>query len=101
MELVYKLEQMRRVIEAPMVITSGCRCLEHNRAVGGRPSSAHTTGEAVDIACTHSYDRFLLLEAARSVDLRRIGLMGGAVHVDVSTTLPSPRLWLYPPKRNT
>jgi uncharacterized protein YcbK (DUF882 family) len=101
MALVYKLEGMRADIQKPMVITSGCRCLEHNRAVGGKPGSAHVDGLAVDIACTHSYDRFKVVEAARAAGIERIGLMQGAIHVDISQTLPSPRMWLYPPKRNT
>ncbi len=33
----------------PVVISSGFRCHKLNKAIGGAPSSQHTTGEAADI----------------------------------------------------
>ena len=32
-----RLEQMRQALDFRMVITSGCRCEEHNKTVGGAP----------------------------------------------------------------
>jgi uncharacterized protein YcbK (DUF882 family) len=32
-------------------ITSGCRCSEHNKIVGGAKNSLHTLGKAADIQC--------------------------------------------------
>lgn len=48
-KLVEKLEQLRERINAPLKITSGYRCPEHNRVIGGHPFSLHTQGRAVDI----------------------------------------------------
>ena len=41
----------REETEEPIVITSGYRSPEVNRAVGGSPTSNHLTGCAVDIRC--------------------------------------------------
>lgn len=42
------LEKVREVCGCPMLITSGVRCPELNKAVGGVPTSQHQTGHAVD-----------------------------------------------------
>lgn len=44
------LEPARRVLAVPLRITSGYRCLEVNRSVGGARNSQHTLGEAADFA---------------------------------------------------
>ena len=46
------LEVIRSDLNKPIRISSGYRCLELNRAVGSRDSSAHTKGLAVDISVT-------------------------------------------------
>lgn len=43
------LDPLRRMIQAPIIITSGYRCAELNKAVGGVPNSWHTKGNAADI----------------------------------------------------
>jgi uncharacterized protein YcbK (DUF882 family) len=43
------LEELRAALGRPVVITSGYRCPEHNKAVGGVPRSPHMLGRAVDI----------------------------------------------------
>ena len=50
MRLVERLEELRSAAKRPLVITSGYRCREHNRAVGGSPTSLHMLGLAVDIS---------------------------------------------------
>lgn len=47
------LQPLRKVYGKRMVINSGYRCPELNRAVGGVPTSQHTKGEAADVACEH------------------------------------------------
>lgn len=46
---VARLEQLRRELDRPIKITSGYRCADHNKAVGGVPSSQHMLGNATDI----------------------------------------------------
>ena len=50
MRLLSLLEQLRANLgHRPVVLTSGYRCLNHNRAVGGAPKSQHLLGNAADI----------------------------------------------------
>jgi zinc D-Ala-D-Ala carboxypeptidase len=42
------LEKVRKVLNTPIIITSGFRCSELNTAVGGVKNSAHLTGCAAD-----------------------------------------------------
>ena len=49
--LVDGLELMRERIGHPIILTCGCRCLKHNAAVGGVPTSYHLQGMAADITC--------------------------------------------------
>ncbi len=44
------LQPLRDAVGLPLVVTSGYRCPELNRAVGGVPSSQHVKGEAADVA---------------------------------------------------
>lgn len=42
------LEAVRAYLGCPIIISSGYRCPELNKAVGGQPKSQHLTGQAVD-----------------------------------------------------
>jgi zinc D-Ala-D-Ala carboxypeptidase len=46
--LMAGLEEVRALLGKPMLITSGYRCPELNRAVGGSKNSAHVQGFAAD-----------------------------------------------------
>lgn len=93
-ELIVKLEGIRARI-GPVRISSGCRCILHNDAIGGTKTSSHTRGEAADIVCPSSADAYAIVKAALEVGFKRIGLERGCVHVDVSSTLPWPVLFTY------
>lgn len=45
------LEPVRLRFGYPITVTSGYRCPELNRAVGGARNSQHMTGDAADIVC--------------------------------------------------
>ena len=47
-QLAVFAEQVRSVINCPMVITSGYRCEELNKVIGGSSTSQHIKFEAVD-----------------------------------------------------
>ena len=47
-ELLLALEQIRMHFNAPIIITSGCRCQQHNDTVGGSKTSQHLYGRAAD-----------------------------------------------------
>ena len=40
-DLVYLLQELRDYLDRPIIVTSGCRCAEHNSAVGGSTKSQH------------------------------------------------------------
>jgi len=42
------LEKSRAKLGKPISITSGCRCIDHNKSVGGATQSQHLYGLAVD-----------------------------------------------------
>ena len=65
-EDIYKLalfaEQVRAILCVPMTITSGYRCKELNKAVGGSYTSQHTKAEAIDfipskMTVSQAYDK--------------------------------------------
>ena len=48
------LQPIRNFYQKPIKITSGYRCPELNKAVGGSPTSQHLRGEAADIVCENN-----------------------------------------------
>lgn len=48
------LEPLREHFDTPVIISSGYRCPQLNKAVGGVPNSQHLKGEAADIILPHS-----------------------------------------------
>lgn len=48
-ELIKVLEIIRKHFDRSILITSGCRCCEHNAVIGGNPNSMHLQAKAADI----------------------------------------------------
>ena len=46
--LADKLEQVRSILSAPIIVTSGYRCAQLNRQIGSGSTSAHIRGLAAD-----------------------------------------------------
>lgn len=100
LNLVFELNRLRGFYGKPIYINSGCRCIEHNTDVGGKPNSAHICegkeGEAVDIKIVSGGQLFTLLGIIYKWQLfKRIGIGTTLLHVDISTVLPSPTVWVY------
>lgn len=92
--LLARLNGLRSKYGKPIYITSGWRCEDYNKKVGGVGDSAHLDGTAADIFCTSSHDRYILL--FHSIGLfNRIGIGTTFLHVDVSTSHPQEMVWLY------
>ena len=49
-QLISVLEELREHFGVPIKVSSGCRCKEHNRAVGGSEKSQHLLARASDIS---------------------------------------------------
>ena len=65
------LDPLRRIHQQPIIITSGYRCEQLNKAVGGVPNSWHTKGNAADIHIKNENDAreiFQILKTLPSVD---------------------------------
>jgi zinc D-Ala-D-Ala carboxypeptidase len=45
------LEAVRIRLGAPIIVSSGYRCIELNRRLGSKDTSAHVQGHAVDFTC--------------------------------------------------
>ncbi len=81
--LVEGLELLRLKIGHAVQITSGCRCRERNRIVGGSPSSQHLLGRAADVAVPYLTGEEIYKYAQTIPLFRGFGVGGGFLHVDV------------------
>lgn len=95
-ELVHKLQQLVDEIEdayggrrVKCVITSGFRCAEHNRRVGGSKNSRHVKGDAADtkwyvLNDYDNWDRIEPIEVAQRADalFDGIGTYSTFTHLD-------------------
>ena len=93
-----RLDQIRKDVDEPLIITSGYRCSKHNRAVSSTGDNGpHTTGEAVDIKAD-SRLRFKIIQSAIKHGFTRIGVAKTFIHIDSLGELegfPSQRVWSY------
>ncbi len=90
------LDDCRRVINAPIVVTSGYRTATHNRDVGGKPDSLHLIGAAADLviapaeARQRALDFFAQVPAVLVIDER------DHLHVQVRGLAVPPELVAVP-----
>ena len=94
-DFVLRLDKAREFAGIPFVITSGCRCEKHNKAVKGSSTSSHLTGLAVDISAVTSSEKFAIVNALLDTGFTRIGVGNSFVHVDADTKKPQNVLWTY------
>ena len=89
------LDRIRGQSGVPMAVTSGPRCVHYNIKVGGADYSEHIDGEGADISCTSSRARFLIIEAAISQGINRIGIGKTFIHLGISETNDQMVMWTY------
>ena len=94
-ELILKIERIREKLGRPIKITSAYRCPEHNKAIGGKPNSAHLKSYALDIAVSNSRERFEIITAALEEGFNRIGVAKSFVHIDIDPDKPQNVIWTY------
>jgi zinc D-Ala-D-Ala carboxypeptidase len=81
-ELIAKLDMARHFAKTPFIITSGLRTVSENADLGGVSDSAHLFGKAVDLACSDSHTRFLMLKGLLAAGFTRIEIAPLHIHVD-------------------
>ena len=83
LDLVYKLEEIRKHFASPIIISSGYRTPSWNKKVGGASGSFHTAGKAFDIIVkgAEPYD---VAHFAQGLWIKGIGCYKneGFVHID-------------------
>lgn len=52
--LLVAIDALERVLDDEAIVTSGCRCFEHNKAVMGTHNSYHLNGMAADVVFDYS-----------------------------------------------
>jgi len=101
--LIEKLQKVRNITGIPIIITSGVRCEFYNTSIKASMNSSHIPdehgiGNAVDIACTNSKDRYEIVQVVQKF-FNRIGIFGGSyggfVHLDVDRSKVQEVMWLY------
>ena len=100
MQLVSKLEAVRKRAGIPLVITSGFRCKDRNDILvqQGKAASwsSHLKGLAADIYTPDSVTRKKVLKAALDSGLTRIGIGSNFIHVDIDDAKDQGVVWTYP-----
>jgi len=90
--LLILLQELRDLIEKPIIITSGIRCVSYNKKIGGYKKSPHLEGKAVDIF-SKDFDYIKLARISRWIGFSRIGLYPFSnskfIHVDIIEPYPN------------
>jgi uncharacterized protein YcbK (DUF882 family) len=105
-DLIATLQRARDIYSKSMTITSGVRCLDHNRAEGGSPTSSHlpkaratddprTFGVAIDVSVSGGAQRFQVADALIRAGFRRLGPAHRFIHADIDPEKQIPSLFTY------
>lgn len=93
-----RLQQLRNGYARPIIVTSGFRCPDYDKSIGG--AGVHPRGCAADIKVSGE-NVYHLLGSAYALDMRGIGLkqhgpLGGRyMHLDDLGGRTRPRVWTY------
>ena len=82
-----RLNAVRVILGIPLVISSGARCKEYNKQVGGAVRSKHLLGEAFDIILTTRLQKSKIefFQICRVVGFMGFGYGRTFIHIDCST----------------
>jgi hypothetical protein len=99
-EYIERMERLRVITNAPMVVVSGFRCEDYNSSpkVRGKPGSEHTLGLAMDIKVWDSGHRFDLQYYGPKCGLTRFGIENTTMHIgggNADTGHPERKTWHY------
>lgn len=83
-----KLDGLRRDFGQAMIVNSGARCRQHNKAVGGSENSEHLHGRAFDIHCPDGIYMLRLSQLALRHGFTGIGIKKRMIHLDTRPGTP-------------
>jgi len=96
---LYRLNQLRAKLGFPLPVTSGYRCEAYNTSKGY--TLTHSSGQAVDISCTHK-QAYAILKQAIQMGFTGIGIKQKKskrfIHLDdleEAHKRPRPHVWSY------
>lgn len=86
-DLVLFLEKVRKIIKAPIAVTSGYRSVRKNIDVGGAKNSYHLKGEAVDILTLNLRPDqiYIVIKEAMLSGIKGIIVYPHHIHFDLRT----------------
>lgn len=92
-----KLDNARDYAGIPFVVNSGIRTIQHNAKVGGSDGSSHLPekGYAVDLKCTSSRDRWIIVNALLKAGFTRVGIAKTFIHADDDPNKSPEVIWTY------
>ena len=85
------IDEARYFAEVPFKITSGYRCKDHNKFVGGSSTSSHLKGYAADIKYTSELQLVKIIHGLTLAGFSRIGINADKkfIHVDNDPNKPN------------
>jgi hypothetical protein len=97
-EFVEMLDKAREIAGTPFKISSGQRCTDHNRKVGGSANSDHLVTKTklctgVDILVSSDAKRYKIDEALHTVKAKRIGIYRTFYHIGLGNKNTVPIKW--------
>ena len=100
-EFMEAIDAIREEYGAPMIVSSGYRCVNHPIEAAKRAPGPHNTGMAIDILC-HGAEAYRLIRLALSIGMRGIGINQKGdidqrfIHLDDCDHGPNrPRPWIW------
>lgn len=84
-EFVLRLDSLRERLGSVLIVTSGYRCAEYNKKIGGSPNSKHIQGLAVDLKVNSSTHRYKILKEAFQMNFSGVGHGSTFIHLDDRT----------------
>ena len=96
-----RLNLAREYAGVPFIVNSCCRCVEHNKDVGGKPWSSHLIKDhpedrkcnAIDLHVKDKYARYKIMESLMKVGFTRFGDYPTFIHADLDETKPQECIW--------
>lgn len=96
--LTERLDVVRSLLGRPIVITSGTRCEQWNKEMGGKSDSGHLVKQGLSYAADIRYgsgrEGYMLLNILLEY-FDRVGIAKNFIHVDCDPYLPKQVIWTY------